>query len=333
MDFFHRKGLKTKVERGQRVFPESDQAQDVIKILKQTLDSCGVKLWANCQVAGLEITNGRITGVHTSRGPLQADAVIVATGGLSYPGTGSTGDGYKWATQAGHTIIEPRPGLVPLITQEEWVKELQGLSLRNIKAVAISPSGKKISEEFGEMLFTHFGVSGPIILTMSADIGDYIYRHRKPVIMEIDLKPALSREQLDQRLQKDLTKYARKMVKNSLDDLLPQKLIPVIIKLAGIQEEKPCHQVNHAERLALLEILKRLSITIIGTRPVDEAIVTAGGVNVKEIDPKTMQSKLVKGLFFAGEVLDVDGYTGGYNLTAAFSTGYTAGHHAAQRVR
>lgn len=330
ISFLNERGLKTKIERGQRVFPESDQAQDVVDILKQTLEKAGVKLLTNCQVTGLEITDGTINGVRTHKGVVQADAVIIATGGLSYPGTGSTGDGYNWAAQAGHTIMEPRPGLVPLLALEEWVKELQGLSLKNVRAAAYTRIGKKINEEFGEMLFTHFGVSGPIILTMSADIGDYIYHENHPVTIEIDLKPALSREQVDQRLQKDLARSARKMLKNSLDDLLPQKLIPVFIKLAGIQADKPCHQISHQERMVMLELLKQLTITITGTRPIAEAIVTAGGVNVKEIDPKTLQSKVVKGLYFAGEVLDVDGYTGGYNLTAAFSTGYTAGNHAAQ---
>ena len=272
---------------------------------------------------------GRLVGVITERETLTADAVIIATGGLSYPGTGSTGDGYQWARQSGHRIIKPRPGLVPLLVKEPWVRDLQGLTLKNVKAAAFTAAGKKINEEFGELLFTHFGLSGPIILSMSRDIGEYLDRQSKPVTIQLDLKPALSEEKLEKRVQRDFDKYARKMFKNGLNDLLPKKMIPVIIQLCGIDPEKECSQIDRQERLGLVQLLKNLAMTVYDTRPVAEAIVTAGGVDVKEVDPKTMQSKLLPGLFFAGEILDVDGYTGGYNLQAAFSTGYVAGKYAA----
>ncbi|PKM76254.1 MAG: aminoacetone oxidase family FAD-binding enzyme [Firmicutes bacterium HGW-Firmicutes-15] len=327
--FFEQRGLKTKVERGNRVFPESDNAEEVVGLLYENMKRAGVKIQTATAVQGIAIESGKVVGVNCERGRLPAEAVIIATGGMSYPGTGSTGDGYQWAAAAGHSIVEPRPGLVPLMAREEWVKDLQGLSLKNTKATAYNALGKKINEDCGELLFTHFGLSGPIILSMSHGIGGYLYQHKKPVTIELDLKPALSEEKLDERLQRDLNKYSRKIFKNALDDLLPQKLIPVIIRLSGIDSGKACHQINRGERLGMVHLLKHLQLTIYDTRPIAEAIVTAGGVNVKEIDPKTMQSKLVQGLFLAGEVLDIDGYTGGYNLQAAFSTGYLAGKCAA----
>lgn len=327
--YFEQRGLQTKVERGNRVFPQSDQAEDVVEVLYKALRIAGVQVITGCEVKQIILESGVIKGVETDKGKMAADAVIVATGGMSYPGTGSTGDGYRWAASAGHTIIEPRPGLVPLLAQEEWVKDLQGLSLKNTRAVAYDEAGKKINEDFGELLFTHFGLSGPIILSMSRDIGEYLYRYRKPVRIELDLKPALHEEKLDERLQRELDKYSRKMFKNSLSELLPAKMVPVMVKLSGIDPVKFCHQITRSERLGLVHLFKHLSLTVYGTRPIAEAIVTAGGVNVKEVDPKTMQSKLVSGLFFAGEVLDVDGYTGGYNLQASFSTGYVAGRRAA----
>ncbi|MDD4801443.1 MAG: NAD(P)/FAD-dependent oxidoreductase [Syntrophomonas sp.] len=333
IDFFEQRGLKTKVERGNRVFPVCDNAEEVVTVLYESLKRSGVSILTETPVRAIVIDSGKIVGVECKQGRLAAQAVIIATGGMSYPGTGSTGDGYKWASYAGHTIIEPRPGLVPLLVQEEWVRELQGLSLKNTKATSYDAQGKKINQDCGELLFTHFGLSGPIILSMSHDIGGYLSRHDKPVTIELDLKPALSQEKLDERLQRDLEKYARKVFKNSLDDLLPQKLIPVIIGLSGIDPGKVCHQINRSERLGLVQLLKHFKMTINGTRPITEAIITAGGVNVKEIDPRTMQSKLVEGLFWAGEVIDIDGYTGGYNLQAAFSTGYLAGKCAAHSAR
>ncbi len=326
--FFNERGLQTKVERGNRVFPQSDRAQDVVDLLADYARKSGVKIHTAASVQGIRLEQGKLSGVKTGDGYWPADAVIIATGGLSYPVTGSTGDGYSWARSLGHSIVDPRPGLVPLVAAESWIKDLQGLSLKNVAADAYTAKGKKINGDFGELLFTHFGLSGPIILSMSRDIGEYMYRERQAVKIKLDLKPALSEDKLDERLLRDFDKYSRKLFKNSLNDLLPQKLISVFINLSGIDPEKPCHQINRAERLELVKLLKNFTITITGTRPIAEAIVTAGGVNVKEVNPKTMESKLVKGLFFAGEVLDIDGYTGGYNLQAAFSTGYVAGKYA-----
>ena len=327
--FFHERGMETKVERGNRVFPVSDQADEVVQVLLNFATESGAKLIREQQVEKIEIREGRVHGVKIQGRVYPAEAVILCTGGMSYPGTGSTGDGYKLAAAAGHKITPPRPGLVPLLTSETWVKELQGLALKNVKATAYKEDGKKINEDFGEMLFTHFGLSGPIILSMSRDIGDYMFKKKKTVRLVIDMKPALQEEKLDERLQRDFEKYSRKMFKNSLGDLLPNTMIPVAIALSGIDPEKECHQITRAERHELVHLLKNFSLTINGTRPIQEAIVTAGGVNIKEVDPKTMQSKLVAGLYFAGEVLDIDGYTGGYNLQAAFSTGYVAGMNAA----
>ncbi len=326
--FFNERGLQTKVERGNRVFPESDQAQDVVDLLTDYARQSGVKIQTSMTVLGIKQNNGQISEVETRSGNIAANAVIIATGGMSYPGTGSTGDGYSWARAIGHSIVEPRPGLVPLLVEESWIKELQGLSLKNVAATAYTAEGKKINGDFGEMLFTHFGLSGPIILSMSRDIGEYMYRQQQAVKIKLDLKPALSEEKLDERLLRDFDKYSRKLFKNALNDLLPQKLIAVFINLSGIDPEKTCHQISRTERLEIVKLLKNFTLTITGTRPIAEAIVTAGGVSVKEVNPKTMESKLAKGLFLAGEVLDIDGYTGGYNLQAAFSTGYVAGKHA-----
>lgn len=327
--FFNDRGLATKVERGNRVFPVSDKAGDVVKVLYDNACRAGVTILTSTEVQEIRCWKAGVEGIKTVKGDISADVVIVTTGGMSYPGTGSTGDGYRWARQLGHNIIEPRPGLVPLLVEETWIKELQGLSLKNVRAVSYTENGKKINDDFGELLFTHFGLSGPIILSMSHDISKYLYEKQKTAVIKLDLKPALSEEKLDDRLQRDLDKYSRRMFKNSLDDLLPQKLIPVIIALSGIDPEKECHQITRAERMALGKLLKGLSMTVVGTRPIAEAIITSGGVDVKEVNPRTMESKLVKRLYFAGEVLDVDGYTGGYNLQAAFSTGYAAGKYAA----
>lgn len=327
--FFNDRGLPTKVERGNRVFPVSDKAGDVVKVLYDYACRAGVEVLTSTEVRKIRCQEAKAIGVATDKGELDAGAVIITTGGLSYPGTGSTGDGYRWARQFGHRVIEPRPGLVPLLVTEKWVSDLQGLSLKNVRATSFADNGKKINEDFGELLFTHFGLSGPIILSMSHDISEYLYKTKKTVTMKLDLKPALSEEKLNERLQRDLDKYSRKMFKNALNDLLPQKLIPVVIALSEIEPEKECHQITRTERFGLGKLMKNLSMTVNGTRPIAEAIVTSGGVDVKGVNPKTMESKLVKGLFFAGEVLDVDGYTGGYNLQAAFSTGYVAGKCAA----
>lgn len=329
VEFFHQRGLKTKVERGSRVFPVSDQAEDVVNVLLENARRVGVETLHSTKVNELRFKNGKFIGVDSNKGNIAGDAVIVATGGMSYPGTGSTGDGYPWAEKLGHRIIEPRPGLVPLQVAENWTEDLEGLTLKNVKARAFTGQGKLINEEFGELTFANFGLSGPIILSMSHEVGEYLIKTQQPATVKLDLKPALEEEKLDHRVQRDFNKYSRKMFKNALNDLLPQKLIPVIINLSGIEAEKECHQVTRRERLELVRLLKNLTLTVHSTRPIAESIVTAGGVNVKEVNPKTMESRLVQGLFFAGEILDVNGYTGGYNLQAAFSTGFVAGKYAA----
>lgn len=329
VEFFHQRGLKTKVERGSRVFPVSDQAEDVVNVLLENARRVGVETLHSTKVNELQFKNGKFIGVDSNKGNIAGDAVIIATGGMSYPGTGSTGDGYPWAEKLGHRIIEPRPGLVPLQVAENWTEDLEGLTLKNVKARAFTGQGKLINEEFGELTFANFGLSGPIILSMSHKVGEYLIKTQQPATVKLDLKPALEEEKLDHRVQRDFGKYSRKMFKNALNDLLPQKLIPVIINLSGIEAEKECHQVTRRERLELVRLLKNLTLTVHSTRPIAESIVTAGGVNVKEVNPKTMESRLVQGLFFAGEILDVNGYTGGYNLQAAFSTGFVAGKYAA----
>jgi len=323
MRFFEEEGLKLKTERGGRVFPVTDNAKDVVALLVRHAQKHGTEIRYNSQVESIETKDNAVSGVRLKNGELiEADSVILATGGASYPGTGSTGDGYKMARKLGHTVTPLKPSLVPLVSVQKWPASLQGLSLRNISITMLDNNRKKIYTDFGEMLFTHFGVSGPVILSASRHIMQYDYRN---VYLVIDLKPALSEEKLDARVQRDFEKYSRKQYKNSLDDLLPQKLIPVITELSGIPEDKPVNQITKAERKALVKLLKNLEIEIAGSRPLAEAIVTAGGVDTDEIDPATMESKLIKGLFFAGEIIDVDGYTGGFNLTIAFSTGYTAG--------
>lgn len=322
-------GVETKVERGGRVFPVSDKAADVVNAFVRTLDKLNVSLLTQQAVQKLIITDGMIQGVITDKGSYSADAVIIATGGATYPGTGSSGDGYKMARQASHTVTAIKPSLVPLEVGEEWIGELQGLSLKNVSA-AVLVKGKKVAEDFGEMLFTHYGLSGPIILSLSKYVAEALEEKKDEVTIEINLKPALSEEVLDKRIQRDWEKFSRKQVKNSLGELLPAKLIPVIIDLAYLDPDTFINQITKAERQRLLRLLQHLSFTITKTRPVAEAIVTAGGVSIKEINPSTMESKLVSRLYIVGELLDVDGYTGGYNLQAAFSTGYVAGKAAAK---
>jgi len=321
--FFEENGLKTKVERGGRVFPQSDSATDVVDVLKKYAVNNGAQIKLKTQVEKVTTENNSVCGVVLKDGSLiKCDCVILATGGMSYPRTGSTGDGYRIAKELGHSVKDPKPSLVHLVVEEEWVKELQGLSLKNISITLTNSHGKKVYSDFGEMLFTHFGVSGPVILSCSRHILDYNY---KDIKLHIDLKPALSIEKLDDRITRDFVKFSRKQFKNSLDDLLPQKLIPVIIRLSGIPPEKFVNQITKEERRKLAAVMKNLEFNIIGSRPISEAIITAGGVSTNEINPSTMESKLIKGLFFAGELIDVDGYTGGFNLTIAFSTGYLAG--------
>jgi hypothetical protein len=322
MDFFENKlGVPLKTERGNRVFPKSDKSGDIVRALENYVKKSGVKLMLNTAVKSVTAENGVVTAVNINGKTLPCDSVIVATGGLSYPMTGSTGDGYKFAKDLGHKVTKLYPSLVPLKVSEKWVSELMGLSLKNIR-IDVKIGGRSVFEDFGEMLFTHFGVSGPVILSASRYITERM--NEKPELY-IDLKPALNEKELDKRLLKDFEKYANKDFSNSLKDLLPQKLIPVIIKLSGIPENKKVNVITKNERNTLLGLLKGLKLHITGTTGYNEAVVTDGGVSTDDIDPSTMQSKIVKGLYFAGEVVDVDAYTGGYNLQIAFSTAALAG--------
>jgi len=315
-------GVETKVERGGRVFPKSDSAKDVADALKRYALGKNVK-WIKEKAKSIIVKDGKVEGVGLTGRTLDVDSVIIATGGASYPLTGSTGDGYKMAEDLGHTIIMPKPSLVPLVTEEKWVCQVMGLSLKNVSITLSGINGKKAYTDFGEMLFTHFGISGPIALSASCHLKGI----DKPVI-SIDLKPALTPEQLDKRICRDFEKFIKKHLQNSLDELLPKKLIPVIIKLSGLDGHKEVCNVTREERHRLCDTIKNLRLTIKGTRPIEEAIITSGGIKVSEINPSTMESKLVSGLFFAGEVIDVDAYTGGFNLQIAYSTGYLAGENA-----
>ena len=322
--FFEENGCPLKVERGERVFPVSDHASDIIKALTKALKDRHVKIMLNTAVKELILEDGAVKGVILGDGSkLFADKVIVTTGGVSYPTTGSTGDGYKFATSAGHTVTPVRPGLVPLVTGETWVPKLQGLSLKNVELKLFSED-KCVYKEQGEMLFTHFGISGPLVLSSSA-YYDKESRKNKNVTVSLDLKPALDEDALDKRILRDFEKFSNKQFKNSLDELLPSKLIPVIVDLSGIDPYKAVNVVSREERKGLVHLLKNLTMTVIGTGNFNEAIITIGGVNVKEINASTMESKIVKNLYFAGEVLDLDAMTGGFNLQIAWSTGYLAG--------
>jgi len=344
VDFFEGLGVPTVTERGGRVFPASGQAQDVVDALVRWASKQGVTLRTQSQVERLLIEGERVVGVQVShdaarkeKGATQprsagqvyrADAVIIATGGASYPGTGSTGDGYRLATSVGHTIVPIRPALVPLETAGDVVPRLQGLSLRRV-TVGVWVNGEKQAEAFGEMLFTHFGVSGPIILTLSRQVVDGL-RNKQRVTLSIDLKPALDESKLDARLLRDLDAHGKQQFRTLLKELLPKKLIPVCIDLTAISPHKPGHQITAQERERLRTWLKDFRLEVTGYRSFAEAIITAGGVDTREVDPRTMASRLVGGLYFAGEVLDVDADTGGYNLQAAFSTGWLAGQFAAR---
>lgn len=316
-------GVKTKVERGGRIFPESDKSSDVIRALTKNAEKAGVNIALNTRVKAVKkIENGFDIEFYSNPQsiPSKYDAVIICTGGKSYSSTGSTGDGYELARCFGHTIVELKPSLTGLCTNEQWVSDLQGLTLKNVQLTAYR-NGKKIYSDMGEMLFTHFGVSGPLVLTLSGHIAD----DPIGVLLSIDLKPALSEKTLDRRILSDFDKHKHKLLKNALVDLLPSRMISVIINQSGISAEKSVDEITAIERAALLKALKSLQLTVSGTPPIHQAIVTRGGVSVKEIDPRTMESKLVKGLYFAGEVIDCDAQTGGYNLQIAFSTGYLAG--------
>lgn len=328
--FFNKIGVATKIERGNRVFPVSDNALEVVDKLKKEMDKCNVKVIVNSPIKKIIVENGEIVGVQSEEFH-KVDKVILATGGKSYPTTGSTGDGYKLAKEVGHTVTSLKPSLVPLEIIDG--KKLQGLSLKNVK-ISITNASKEIYSDFGEMLFTHFGVSGPIILSASSILLRIknIENSMKngDVKLHIDLKPALDFEKLEQRLMRDFEENRRKQFKNCLNDLLPSKMIPYIIEHSQIEPQKQIDQLTKIERKNLVSLLKNLEFKIKGFRPIEEAIITSGGINIKEINSKTMESKLVRGLYFAGEVIDVDGYTGGYNLQIAWSTGYVAGKNAAQ---
>ena len=331
ISFFEELGVRTKVERGGRVFPVSDHSSDVIQALKSEMERLGVKINLNAEVKELiteKNSAGEIVkGIRLASGKQKiGDTVIVATGGISYPSTGSTGDGYRFARKCGHKVSELSPSLVPMEVKEWYAGELMGLSLRNIE-IRITDGKKKLYQEFGEMLFTHYGVTGPVILSASSIVGKKL--KDKELTLHIDLKPALTEEQLDKRVLREFEANHNRQFKNAVDSLFPSKLRPVIVELSGISEEKKVHEITKEERLRFVRLIKDFTMTLTGLRGYNEAIITKGGVSVKEIDPGTMESKLVKGLYFAGEVLDLDAVTGGYNLQIAWSTGYLAGINAA----
>lgn len=324
-------GLEVKEERGNRIFPVTDKSLDVLKCFEKKLKSLNVNIILNTKVKEILVEDNIVKGVKTEKEIINADKVILATGGKSYPLTGSTGDGYVMAQKLGHTVTKINPSLVPLETfDKETCKNLQGLSLKNVQIELIDKNKNKvIYEDFGEMLFTHFGVSGPTILSSSAHLVRYkniqqLFNENK-ISLNIDFKPALSEEKLNDRILRDFNEEKNKMFRNSLDKLLPQKLIPTIIKISGIDPNKKVNEITKIERKNLVKLLKNFEITIKGFRSIDEAIITSGGIKIKEINPKTMESKIIKGLYFAGEIIDVDAYTGGFNLQIAYSTGYTAG--------
>ena len=329
IDFFEDAGVPVKIERGNRVFPTSDHSSDVIRALEREMKKTGVKVCLNTEVKSVEAENGKFNRVvlkdTTTR---TADACIVATGGLSYRSTGSTGDGFRFAESVGHKVTQCFPSLVPMETKEPWICELQGLSLRNVEA-KILDGKKELYKDFGEMLFTHFGVSGPLIISASSYVGKKFMDkkgQKKELTLEIDLKPALTEEQLDQRVLRDFEENHNRQFKNAITKLFPTKLIPVMLELGGIDPEKKVNSIEKEERKQFVHLMKHFRMTLTGLRDYPEAIITKGGVNVKEIDPGTMESKLVKGLYFAGEVLDLDALTGGFNLQIAWSTGYAAGN-------
>lgn len=324
--FFEAAGVPLKTERGKRVFPQSDKAADIVMALDKKCRSSGVHIIYK-KVQTILVEDGRACGVKTSDGEVRADAVILCTGGKSYPTTGSDGDGYRFAEVAGHTVTKLSPSLVPLVAEGKLCASMQGLSLKNVSLRITNTASKKtVYEDFGEMMFTHFGLTGPLILSASAHLSDI-----KPGKYEahIDLKPALDEKTLDARIRSDFEKYRNRDFLNALDDLLPQKMITPFVHLCGIDGRKKVHSVTREERERMVRTLKDLIVPLVGFRPIHEAIVTRGGVHVKEVDPKSMQSKLVAGLYFAGELLDVDAYTGGFNLQIAFSTAYVAGFSAA----
>lgn len=332
IDLLKSEGVKVKEERGNRIFPVSDKAEDVRAALERVVRKSGVQVKLNSKVDKIEVEENKVKRAVCDNEKYDADKVILATGGRSYPLTGSNGEGYEIAEKVGHTIKPVRGSLVPLLADKEVCSRMQGLSLRNVGITMLDlEKDKKIYSDFGEMLFTHFGVSGPTILSGSAHLLRYKDVDKKiadkKVVLKIDLKPALSMEQLDARILRDFTEVKNKQFKNSLDKLLPKKMIDVVIDKSKINPDKHVNEITREERLNLVKLLKNFEVRIDGFRPVDEAIVTAGGINVKEINPKTMESKIISGLYFAGEIIDVDAYTGGFNLQIAYSTGFTAGQN------
>ena len=327
IDFFEGCGVPLKVERGKRVFPVSDKASDIVKALSERMRDCGVRV-VNDKVTDIEISGGEIRGIVAGGKRLPFDSVIVCTGGMSYKMTGSDGDGYKFARRAGHTVTPLTPSLVPIVCEGRLCPSMQGLSLKNVSMkIVVRESGRVVFEDFGEMMFTHFGITGPMVLSASAHLPDI---SKKIYEAHIDLKPALDESALDARIRSDFAKYSNRDFVNSLGDLLPLKAIEPIIELSGIDPRKKVNSITKEERRALLGTIKCIKIPLSGFRPIDEAIITKGGVAVGEISPKTMESKFVRGLYFAGEVLDLDAYTGGFNLQIAFSTAVLAGENAAQ---
>ncbi len=326
VEFFEELGVKTKVERGGRVFPLSDHSSDVIQALAREMKNLGVTVSLNSEVKELIGEEGKTTGVRLSDGrEISGDAVIVATGGISYPSTGSTGDGYRFARETGHKVTELLPSLVPMVVKESYAGELMGLSLRNI-SIRVTDGKKKLYEEFGEMLFTHYGVTGPVILSASSVVGKKL--KERELTLHIDLKPALDEEQLDKRVLREFEANHNRLFRNSVDSLFPAKLRPVIVELSVIPDDKKVNEITREERLNFVRLIKDFKMTLTGLRGYSEAIITKGGVSVKDIDPGTMESKKSSGLYFAGEVLDLDALTGGYNLQIAWSTGYLAGMNA-----
>ena len=333
IDFFEKRGLKMKIERGKRIFPETDSAKDVLDVLSGYLKGGGVKIMTNSEVKEIISYGNKIHKVILKSGrtsglrPIPAKNFILCTGGKAFPGTGSTGDGYSWAEKFGHTVAKLRPALVPVKIKEDWPKKLQGLSLKNVE-LTVFQKGKKKDSRFGELLFTHFGLSGPIVLDLSGKIGEL--QESGEVKFHLDLKPALDEQLLNERVQSDFAKYSNKFFKNSLDDLLPQKLIPVIIEFSNIDPLKKVNLITREERRRLVQLLKNLEMTVSSLLGFESAIVTSGGVNISGIDSKTMKSKLIENLFFTGEIINLHGPTGGYNLQICWSTGYLAGQSAAQ---
>lgn len=321
MKFFENAGVKLKIERGERVFPESDKSSDIIGAFQKELHRKKVDVRLSSKVKKIINNDNNIEAVELEDNTvIKGDYFILCTGGMSYPQTGSSGEGHKYAKDLGHNITKIAPSLVPIEVKEPWIKELQGLSLKNVQLTILDSKNKSLFKEFGEMLFTHFGISGPIVLS-----GSRVVTEGKSLKAVINLKPALSQEELDKRIQKDFAKYINKDFKNSLDDLLPKKLIDIVIRFSEIDPDKKVNLITREERKKLVHLLQNFTLEIKGLRPIAEAIVTAGGVSVKEIDPSTMQSKIIHNLYFAGEVIDVDAYTGGYNIQIALSTGYLAG--------